>query len=93
MMLDELKVMPHSSAGETKWKISHYFAVHYKMADFAVRQVRDRNILQCFSCLQRQCVSLSGTTGNTAVMSLWSMVKYLELCRNHLDDVGLLGLG
>lgn len=83
MMLDELKVVPHSSAGETKWKISHYFAVHGKMADVAVRQVRDRDILQCFLCLQRQCVSLSRTTMSTAVMSLWSMVKSLELHRNH----------
>lgn len=83
-MLDELKVMPHSSARETKWKINHCFAVHGKMADFAVRQVRDRNTLQCFLCLQRQCVSLAGTTMNTTVMSPWSMVESLESAQESL---------
>lgn len=54
-----------------------------KMADFELKQVRDRNILQCFLCLQSECASMSGTTTSTAMMSMWSTVKCLELHRNH----------
>lgn len=40
------------------------------MADFAVKQVGDRHILQCFLCLQSECVSMSSTTMSIAVMSM-----------------------
>lgn len=77
MMVDELKIMPHRSVDETKWKINHYFAVHGKMADFAVRRERQKYITIFLGFCKDTCVSLSGTT-STAVMSLWSTVKSLE---------------